>query len=69
MIPPPGHPDAADQGCTCPTMDNRRGRGYYAAKDGVYSYSMDCELHADRHAGFDEYNAWKASEQSGSIAT
>lgn len=42
-VPPPGHPDAVDQGCRCPVLDNARGKGSYK---GGYIIRGDCPLHA-----------------------
>ena len=46
-IPNPGSPEAVDQGCRCPVLDNARGVGYYGIS-GRWVYSGDCPLH-----GFD----------------
>ena len=44
--PTPGSDAAVAQGCTCPTMDNGRGRGHYGDGD-KYGFVMsgDCPLH------------------------
>lgn len=41
---PPGHPDAVEDGCTCPTIDNNHGEGSYK---GGYIVRTDCPVHAD----------------------
>lgn len=40
--PAPGSPEALAQGCRCPVMDNRRGRGV----EGRWWIAGDCPLHA-----------------------
>lgn len=46
---PPGSEKARGAGCTCPVIDNRYGRGYYAAPidSGIYAMSGNCPLHGD----------------------
>ena len=43
----PGSDEAVAQGCTCPVLDNGRGRGAYQI-DGKWQFwiSADCPLHA-----------------------
>jgi hypothetical protein len=53
-IPKPGSPEAVDQGCTCPIMDNAYGQGI----DGSFWLTDDCPLH-----GFDEIFPWRRDEQ------
>lgn len=50
-IPNPGSDDAVAQGCTCPVLDNGRGRGAYQI-DGVWLFwcAQDCPLHREREA-------------------
>ena len=51
MTPPPGSPEAAEQGCTCPVFDNRKGRGCgLTDKDGnpLYYINEKCPLHVAR---------------------
>lgn len=43
-LPNPGSPAAIDLGCTCPVLDNERGRGYMGMKN-VYVYHGGCPLH------------------------
>ena len=46
-VPPsPGSEEAIALGCTCPVMDNCRGKGMYE-KDGypVFVYNMACPIH------------------------
>ena len=48
MTPPPGSPEATEQGCTCPVFDNRKGRGCgLTDKDGkpLYYINEKCPLH------------------------
>ena len=45
--PSPGTQAAIDAGCTCPVMDNCRGRGYHG-QAGVYVYNSRCPVHADQ---------------------
>lgn len=44
--PTPGSDEAVTNGCTCPVLDNGRGRGAYQI-DGVWQHwvSSDCPLH------------------------
>lgn len=48
--PNPGSDDAVAAGCTCPVMDNGRGRGYMGVA-GLFWYSATCPVHAKREAG------------------
>lgn len=43
----PGSAEAVKNGCTCPIMDNCRGRGIPAGKGGeiVFYMSENCPLH------------------------
>ena len=46
--PPPGSPEAVEQGCTCPVFDNCKGRGCgLTDKDGkpLYYIHKRCPLH------------------------
>ena len=51
--PNPGTQEAIDAGCQCPVLDNRHGRGFYAAEgrgfyaaeDGVFCYTEGCPIH------------------------
>lgn len=44
--PNPGSEEAQEQGCTCPVLDNNRGKGVPAGKGGVeFWMSSDCPLH------------------------
>lgn len=50
MKPNPGSNEAIDQGCTCPVMDNARGKGIPVPNgDGTYStafwMSGSCPIH------------------------
>ena len=44
---PPGDPQAIIDGCICPVIDNRYGRGIYTGEDGlpVFIYNQGCKLH------------------------
>lgn len=44
--PNPGSDEALDQGCTCPVIDNRRGRGIL----GQFWIAEDCPIHAERES-------------------
>lgn len=49
--PPPGSPAAIAQGCTCPRMDNRNGRGAYTDRDTgkpMYWYASGCSVHDEK---------------------
>ena len=49
--PNPGSDAAIAHGCTCPVMDNGRGRGAYGAvygTAGLFWYSGDCPVHGDK---------------------
>lgn len=47
--PTPGSDEAVKQGCTCPVMDNCRGRGAYNTPTGpVFYMSGDCPLHGSK---------------------
>lgn len=44
----PGSEEAVRQGCTCPILDNARGRGAYisaSTKKPVFWYDFGCPLH------------------------
>jgi hypothetical protein len=45
-MPNPGSDEAVAQGCTCPVLDNGRGRGAYQI-DGKWQFwiAFDCPLH------------------------
>lgn len=42
--PNPGSYEAREVGCTCPVLDNCRGRGYFG-KEGVFVINCDCIVH------------------------
>lgn len=42
--PNPGSNEAVNKGCTCPIMDNARGRGYMGIP-GQFVMSAGCPLH------------------------
>lgn len=46
--PNPGSDRAVELGCTCPVLDNGRGRGYMG-QPGIFVFNAGCPLH-----GFDE---------------
>lgn len=45
-IPPPGSSMAVSRGCTCPVLDNGRGRG---VGNGEFWITDGCPLHAPKH--------------------
>ncbi len=44
-IPNPGSIKAVNQGCTCPMMDNRCGKGAINFPEGDFRISQGCPLH------------------------
>lgn len=48
--PNPGSDAAIAIGCTCPVMDNGRGRGYMGVA-GLFVYSAACPVHGGKEAG------------------
>ena len=42
--PNPGSDEAVAHGCTCPVMDNARGKGWMC-QEGIFWRSADCPLH------------------------
>ncbi len=60
--PHPGTDAAQALGCSCPVIDNHRGRGYYGngAKYG-WIITEGCSLH-DRSAGAEDCNCEQALE-------
>ena len=42
--PKPGSDEAIAAGCTCPILDNGRGRGYMG-QPGIYVYTLGCPIH------------------------
>lgn len=40
----PGSPEAREQGCTCPVLDNAHGAGYMGIP-GHWCISCECPLH------------------------
>lgn len=49
----PGSPEAVAVGCTCPVIDNRRGKGAYLDADDtpLFWYSPECPVHVARGMG------------------
>ena len=45
--PNPGSDEAAALGCTCPRIDNGRGRGYMGVA-GLFVYSAACPVHGKK---------------------
>ena len=43
--PNPGSDAALDQGCTCPVLDNGRGRGFLVNGERQFWISGGCPLH------------------------
>ena len=49
--PPPGSPEATEQGCTCPVFDNCKGRGCGLTDNygnPLYYINEKCQLHGAR---------------------
>jgi hypothetical protein len=44
-VPNPGSDDAVQLGCTCPVMDNARGRGIPFKGEGAFWINDACPLH------------------------
>ena len=44
MTPNPGSPEAVEQGCTCPILDNGHGDEYLGQTRGFW-ITEDCPLH------------------------
>lgn len=52
MTPKPGSKEAAEQGCTCPVIDNGHGKGYMGGvkdKDGnvMFVINANCPIHGE----------------------
>ena len=47
-IPSPGSDEAIARNCTCPVMDNRRGKGAYLGKNDMFWINAECPLHAKK---------------------
>lgn len=47
VTPNPGSPEAAEQGCKCPRMDNANGRGAWGTRgeDAIFWTAESCPLH------------------------
>lgn len=43
--PPPGSPEAVQQGCKCPQMDNANGEGRPSPQGPQYWVNFECPLH------------------------
>lgn len=43
-VPNPGSDEARHQGCTCPVIDNHRGKGWHGMP-GCFVYTAGCPLH------------------------
>lgn len=52
-VPNPGSDEALAQGCTCPRMDNARGRGYMCLGD-MFVIQDGCPVHCPRPVSFCE---------------
>jgi len=46
--PTPGSDEAVKQGCTCPVLDNARGKGFMMQGERCFWYSGDCPVHVRR---------------------
>lgn len=44
IVPSPGSDGALDRGCTCPVLDNGRGRGYMG-QPGIFVFNATCPIH------------------------
>lgn len=46
-IPNPGSPEAVQQGCLCPVMDNHNGAGFYMGEENglMFWRVRGCPLH------------------------
>lgn len=44
IVPNPGSDRAVELGCTCPVLDNGRGRGYMG-QPGIFVFNAGCPLH------------------------
>jgi hypothetical protein len=49
LPPPPGSTQAVEMGCTCPVIDNGRGKGHMKDKNGyiLFIITEGCPLHTD----------------------
>ena len=47
-VPNPGSSEAVESGCTCPVLDNGRGRGALESEDGkpMFWITAGCPLHS-----------------------
>lgn len=45
----PGSHEAIKQGCTCPRMGNRYGKGMYINKksESLFVYNLECPIHGE----------------------
>jgi len=43
--PNPGSPEAQEQGCTCPVLDNSYGAGVPSENGPLFWMTEDCPLH------------------------
>lgn len=50
MTPPPGSPEAIQEGCECPVIDNGHGRGYYQREghEPLYVIAHCCPVHGPK---------------------
>ena len=42
----PGSEEAVENGCSCPVIDNRHGRGY-RGRAGEFIYDLSCPIHGE----------------------
>ena len=49
VIPNPGSPEAVEQGCLCPVIDNHYGKGIEMERgpSPIFTFNMECPLHGD----------------------
>ena len=69
-VPNPGHRDAIDLGCKCPSIDNGYGEGYMGGMKNEHGQTMfvrvlDCTVHDQNWA--DEYYTKTETRESGYI--
>jgi hypothetical protein len=62
MKPNPGSQEAIQQGCKCPVLDNRRGKGFVVNSEGEPEFwiNEDCPLHGAKSS-----YPWTVGEKTG----
>jgi hypothetical protein len=51
MTPNPGSPEALEEGCTCPVLDNRHGEGIMLKGERVFWFNARCPVHEREEGG------------------